>query len=119
MQFQKDEPAQPINEFVSQKRQMFRVQLSYRTVRAKIDSLDSEKKRREEALKLSGEQLEKDEKELLVFVEDANRMQRSKEEDVQLRVVKRNELDNKINKLETELQTLKTDITKARFAVDS
>jgi len=34
-------------------------------------------------------------------------------------VTKRNELDNKINKLETDLQTLKTEITKARFAVDS
>jgi len=61
---------------------MFRVQLSYRTVRSKIDSLDSDRKRREEALRLSGEELEKDEKNLLLFVERANRDQRGKEEKV-------------------------------------
>ena len=98
---------------------MFRVQLSYRTVRSKIDSLDSDRIRREEALKLSAESLEKDEKSLLRFVETANHKQRAEEEKVQLRVTKRNELDNKINKIETELQTQKTEIAKARFAVDS
>ena len=97
---------------------MFRVQLSYRTVRSKIDSLDSDRIRREEALKLSAESLEKDEKSLR-FVETANHKQRAEEEKVQLRVTKRNELDNKINKIETELQTQKTEIAKARFAVDS
>jgi hypothetical protein len=61
---------------------MFRVQLSYRTVRSKIDSLDSDRKRREEALKLSGESLERDEKSLLMFVETANHKQRAEEEKV-------------------------------------
>jgi hypothetical protein len=61
---------------------MFRVQLSYRTVRSKIDSLDSDRIRREEALKLSAESLEKDEKSLLRFVETANHKQRAEEEKV-------------------------------------
>jgi len=61
---------------------MFRVQLSYRTVRSKIDSLDSDRLRREEALKLSADELERDEKSLLLFVENANRNQRGKEEKV-------------------------------------
>ena len=54
-------------------------------------------------MKLSGQELERDEKNLLLFVENANRNQRDKEGKVQLRITKRNELDNKINKLETDL----------------
>jgi hypothetical protein len=58
VQLAKDDSYQPINEFVSQKRQMFRVQLSYRTVRGKIDQLDEDKHRRERALKESSQELD-------------------------------------------------------------
>ena len=71
--YAKEESYQPINEFVTQKRQMFRVQLSYRTVRGKIDQLDEDRRRRERALKESSSELDTDQKNLLLFVENANK----------------------------------------------
>ncbi len=58
-----------IEEFITQKRQMFRVELSKETLQKEIDSLDQQTNKRKLALKQSGIELDVDKKDLHIFVE--------------------------------------------------
>ena len=58
VQFPRETRPQNINEFIDQKKEMFLVELAHSTIKEEIEELDHKSKRKEIALKDSGNQLE-------------------------------------------------------------
>ena len=60
---------QKVEEFINQKKEMFRVQLSYNTLKQEIGKLDTKNATRVRELLLSEVHLEKDRKDVMKFVD--------------------------------------------------
>jgi hypothetical protein len=69
-----------MEEFINQKKEMFRVQLSYNTLKTEITKLDVKKTTRETQLKLSHDHLETDRKDVMKFVDKNNKAKKATEE---------------------------------------
>ena len=69
-----------MEEFINQKKEMFRVQLSYNTLKTEITKLDDKNKTRETQLKLSHDHLETDRKDVMKFVDKNNKAKKATEE---------------------------------------
>jgi hypothetical protein len=69
-----------MEEFINQKKEMFRVQLSYNTLKTEITKLDDKKTKRETQLKLSHDHLETDRKDVMKFVDKNNKAKKATEE---------------------------------------
>lgn len=69
-----------MEEFINQKKEMFRVQLSYNTLKTEITKLDFKKTTRETQLKLSHDHLETDRKDVMKFVDKNNKAKKATEE---------------------------------------
>ena len=72
---------QKIDEFINQKKEMFRVQLAYNTLQEEISALDQQQCQRQKALVTSSEELERDKQGVILFVEKNNITRQQKEEE--------------------------------------
>ena len=101
---------QNIKEFVDQKKEMFLVELSFKTVKSEIEELDHKQSRKKTAIETSQAQLEKDGLKLMKFIEK-DQIKTSKKEkkakqamkDYQTLHDEDKDLDNKINNVRSEI----------------
>ena len=101
-----------MEEFISQKRQMFRVELSKETLQKEIDKLDSQTSKRLQALVGSAQELEIDKRDLHLFVEQSNRDRIEKETEEKRLVKEKKVKEDKEHALNSEIQQLSSEIDK-------
>lgn len=101
-----------IEEFISQKRQMFRVELSKETLQKEIDKLDNQTSKRQLALIGSAQELEADKRDLHLFVEKSNKDRIEKEQLEKQLIKDKKEKEDKIYALNSEIQQLNSEIDK-------
>ena len=101
-----------MEEFISQKRQMFRVELSKETLQKEIDKLDSQTSKRLQALVGSAQELEIDKRDLHLFVEQSNRDRIEKENEEKRLVKEKKDKEDKEHALNSEIQQLSSEIDK-------
>lgn len=101
-----------MEEFIQQKRQMFRVELSKETLQKEIDKLDSQTSKRLQALVGSAQELEIDKRDLHLFVEQSNRDRIEKENEEKRLVKEKKDKEDKEHALNSEIQQLSSEIDK-------
>lgn len=101
-----------MEEFISQKRQMFRVELSKETLQKEIDKLDNQTSKRQLALIGSAQELEADKRDLHLFVEKSNKDRIEKEQLEKQLIKDKKEKEDKIYALNSEIQQLNSEIDK-------
>ena len=101
-----------MEEFIQQKRQMFRVELSKETLHKEIDKLDSQTSKRLQALVGSAQELEIDKRDLHLFVEQSNRDRIEKENEEKRLVKEKKDKEDKEHALNSEIQQLSSEIDK-------
>ena len=68
-----------MQEFIDQKKEMFHAELAYKNVQTEISLLTGKKREREQALKKSIKELEKDHDSLMNFMAEDDRKKKEKE----------------------------------------
>lgn len=93
-----------MQEYISQKKEMFRVDLADREIRAKIQALDQQVHSRKQALQQSSVELDEDRKQLMAFVEQKNEQKRQVENEEKLKVREKNDNEEHLRVLENQIQ---------------
>ena len=101
-----------MEEFITQKRQMFRVELSKETLQKEIDKLDNQTSKRLQALVGSAQELEIDKRDLHLFVEQSNKDRIEKENEEKRLVKEKKDKEDKEHALNSEIQQLSSEIDK-------
>lgn len=101
-----------MEEFISQKRQMFRVELSKETLQKEIDKLDNQTSKRLQALVGSAQELEIDKRDLHLFVEQSNKDRIEKENEEKRLFKEKKDKEDKEHALNSEIQQLSSEIDK-------
>ena len=78
VQFPKEQRAQNINEFIDQKKEMFLAELACNTVDEEIKELEQKRKRRDQTLQFSRQELDEDNSDLMLFIQNDNTMREQK-----------------------------------------
>ena len=105
-----------LDEFINQKRQMFRVELSKETLQKEINNLDKKTERRLQALGQSGLELETDRRDLMSFVEKSNNDRKEKEFEEKRLLREKKLKEDKETALNIEIQQYISEIEKNRDA---
>lgn len=105
-----------LDEFINQKRQMFRVELSKETLQKEINNLDKKTERRLQALGQSGLELETDRRDLMSFVEKSNNDRKEKEFEEKRLLREKKLKEDKETALNIEIQQYNSEIEKNRDA---
>lgn len=93
---------------------MFRVQLAQNTISKQIVNLDQKQTQRKKALHQSAIDLDTDRREVIEFVQQQNISKQTKEEREKELIKERQKLDEEIRHNEMQMQSMRTEIEKAR-----
>ena len=119
VQFPKEKGAQNATEFVDQKKEMFLVELAYKTIKNEIDELRHKAKRKDIALQDSTDQLERDSFELMKFIERDDMRTAQLDKEAEMMQSKRKKKETKLKNIENEIANKKSDIEKNRDILTS
>ncbi len=94
---------QKMDEFINQKKEMFRVQLAYNTLEKEITDLNSQAVRRHEALETSKKELDNDRRGVMNFVNNNNAQRQAKENLEKEEIRKKAEKEDQLRKHENTI----------------
>lgn len=106
-----------MDEFINQKKEMFRVQLAYNTLQKEITDLNGYAERRFEALETSKKELDDNRKGVMNFVNDNNKMRQEKEDHEKELIRLKAEKEDTIRRQENQIQQLTSEIDKNQETV--
>ena len=108
---------QDINDFITQKKEMFMVELSQKVIQNRIVELDYKNKRKAKALEDSGKQLKNDDAKLLEFVKKDRLSTHDKEREADRIAAERKAMEGVDKDLQSQIVNIKSEIEKQKDMV--
>lgn len=93
---------------------MFLAELAYNTVEEEIKDLELKQDRRDESLKMSSDELEKDNIDLIQFIHHDNSLKLEKEQKERKEQLKKQEREDLLKQYDSKIQQVKSEIEKNR-----
>jgi Domain of unknown function (DUF4200) len=108
---------QDINDFITQKKEMFLVELSQNVIKDRIEELDWKNKRKAKALQDSALQLQSDDVKLLKFIEKDQLQTHDREREADRATAERKLMEITDKELQSQIVNIRSDIEKSKDVV--
>ena len=98
---------------------MFLAELAYNTVAKEIEELEKKQTRRQQVLDARAQELDKDNSDLLTFIQEENKTKMKKEELEKKHLENKKEREDKLKQIESQISSIKSDIDKNKDLLDN